>query len=108
MPRRAGAARQAACEATAPAVCLLAKLAFAVRASDRSLPRITLAQAYDQHLNMILGEVEETITTVEIDDETYEEIIKVLRRHMQLAHVHVEVTSQQVSCSHLPHPSAAY
>lgn len=26
---------------------------------------------------MILGEVEETITTVEIDDETYEEIIKV-------------------------------
>lgn len=26
---------------------------------------------------MILGDVEETITTVEIDDETYEEIIKV-------------------------------
>jgi U6 snRNA-associated Sm-like protein LSm3 len=26
---------------------------------------------------MILGEVEETVTTVEIDDETYEEIIKV-------------------------------
>lgn len=36
-----------------------------------------LVQAYDQHLNMILGEVEETITTVEVDDETYEEIIKV-------------------------------
>ena len=34
-------------------------------------------QAYDQHMNMILGDVEETITTVEIDDETYEEIIKV-------------------------------
>ncbi|GAX79115.1 hypothetical protein CEUSTIGMA_g6555.t1 [Chlamydomonas eustigma] len=33
--------------------------------------------AYDQHMNMILGDVEETITTVEIDDETYEEIIKV-------------------------------
>ncbi|GFH30869.1 U6 snRNA-associated Sm-like protein LSm3 [Haematococcus lacustris] len=32
--------------------------------------------AYDQHLNMILGDVEETITTVEIDDETYEKIIK--------------------------------
>jgi hypothetical protein len=28
-------------------------------------------------MNMILGEVEETLTTVEIDDETYEEIIKV-------------------------------
>jgi hypothetical protein len=34
-------------------------------------------QAYDQHLNMILGQVEETVTTVEIDDETYEEIVKV-------------------------------
>ncbi|KAL6504819.1 Sm-like protein lsm3b [Orobanche hederae] len=32
--------------------------------------------AYDQHLNMILGDVEEIITTVEIDDETYEEIIR--------------------------------
>ncbi|CAL4953501.1 unnamed protein product [Urochloa decumbens] len=30
--------------------------------------------AYDQHLNMILGDVEEVVTTVEIDDETYEEI----------------------------------
>lgn len=36
--------------------------------------------AYDQHLNMILGDVEETITTVEIDDETYEEIIKTNKR----------------------------
>jgi hypothetical protein len=26
---------------------------------------------------MILGDVEETMTTVEIDDETYEEIVKV-------------------------------
>ena len=34
-------------------------------------------QAYDQHLNMILGDVEEVVTTVEIDDETYEEIVKV-------------------------------
>lgn len=37
------------------------------------------AQAFDQHLNMIVGDVEETVTTVEIDDETYEEIIKVRR-----------------------------
>lgn len=36
-----------------------------------------LTQAYDQHLNMILGNVEETVTTAEIDDETYEEIVKV-------------------------------
>jgi U6 snRNA-associated Sm-like protein LSm3 len=33
-------------------------------------------QAYDQHLNMILGDVEETVTTAVIDDETYEEIFK--------------------------------
>ncbi|XP_038073107.1 U6 snRNA-associated Sm-like protein LSm3 isoform X4 [Patiria miniata] len=33
--------------------------------------------AYDQHLNMILGDVEETVTTMEIDEETYEEIYKV-------------------------------
>lgn len=36
-----------------------------------------VVQAYDQHLNMILGEVEEVVTTVEIDDETYEEIVRV-------------------------------
>jgi U6 snRNA-associated Sm-like protein LSm3 len=36
--------------------------------------------AYDQHLNMILGDVEEVITSVEIDDETYEEIIKTTKR----------------------------
>ena len=35
------------------------------------------SQAYDQHLNMILGNVEEIITSVEIDEETFEEIIKV-------------------------------
>ncbi|KAM0040470.1 putative U6 snRNA-associated Sm-like protein Lsm3 [Helianthus debilis subsp. tardiflorus] len=37
-------------------------------------------QAYDQHLNMILGDVEEIVTTVEIDDETYEEIVRSTRR----------------------------
>ena len=34
-------------------------------------------KAYDQHLNMILGEVEETVNYYEIDDETYEETLKV-------------------------------
>lgn len=34
-------------------------------------------QAYDQHLNMILGDVEETVTTIELDEETFEEIFKV-------------------------------
>ncbi|CAA7047791.1 unnamed protein product [Microthlaspi erraticum] len=36
--------------------------------------------AFDQHLNMILGDVEEVITTVEIDDETYEEIVRTTKR----------------------------
>ena len=30
-------------------------------------------------MNMILGDVEETVTTVEIDEETFEEIIKARR-----------------------------
>lgn len=34
-------------------------------------------QAYDGHLNMVLGEVEETITLVEVNEDTYEEIIRV-------------------------------
>lgn len=40
-------------------------------------PKHLALQAYDQHLNMILGDVEEIVTTVEIDDETYEEIVRV-------------------------------
>lgn len=42
-----------------------------------------MLQAYDQHLNMILGDVEEVVTSVEIDDETYEEIVKTSKRHVQ-------------------------
>ncbi|KAL6515446.1 Sm-like protein lsm3b [Orobanche hederae] len=45
---------------------------------DREL-RGKLHAAYDQHLNMILGDVEEIITTIEIDDETYEEIVRGIR-----------------------------
>lgn len=37
------------------------------------------SQAFDQHLNMVLGEVEETITTIEIDEETFEQIYRVNR-----------------------------
>ena len=36
-----------------------------------------MVQAYDQHLNMVLGEVTETHTVVEIDEDTFEEIVKV-------------------------------
>ncbi|XP_058185866.1 uncharacterized protein LOC131303093 [Rhododendron vialii] len=46
--------------------------------SDRELRGKLLA--YYQHLNMILGDVEEIVTTVEIDDETYEEIVRANKR----------------------------
>ena len=38
---------------------------------------VSPAQAYDQHLNMVLSDVEEVITTMELDEETFEEIYKV-------------------------------
>ncbi|KAM7468026.1 hypothetical protein LguiB_015588 [Lonicera macranthoides] len=34
---------------------------------------------YDQHLNLILGDIEEIATTVDIDNETYEEIVQTTR-----------------------------
>ena len=33
--------------------------------------------AYDQHMNLVLGDVEETVTTQEVDEDTNEEIIRV-------------------------------
>jgi len=36
--------------------------------------------AFDQHLNMVLSDAEETITTVEVDEETYEEVYKTTKR----------------------------
>ena len=43
--------------------------------------------AYDQHLNMILGDVEETVTTAEIDEETYEEVFKSTKRTIPMLFV---------------------
>ena len=48
-------------------------------------------QAYDQHLNLILGEVEETVTTTEIDDETDEEIIKKQTRKVGMLFVRGDI-----------------
>lgn len=44
-------------------------------------------QAYDQHLNMVLGDAEETITTVEIDEETYEEVYRTTKRTIPMLFV---------------------
>jgi len=43
--------------------------------------------AYDQHLNMILGDVEETVTSVEIDEETYEEVYRTTKRNIPMLFV---------------------
>ena len=38
--------------------------------------------AYDQHVNMILGDVEEVITSAEVDEETFEEFTKTTKRNV--------------------------
>ncbi|XP_050420569.1 uncharacterized protein LOC126833340 [Adelges cooleyi] len=43
--------------------------------------------AFDQHLNMVLGEAEETITTVEVDEETFEEVYKTTKRTIPMLFV---------------------
>jgi U6 snRNA-associated Sm-like protein LSm3 len=43
--------------------------------------------AFDQHLNMILADVEETITTSETDHESYEEIYKTTKRNLPMLFV---------------------
>ncbi len=43
--------------------------------------------AYDQHLNMVLSQVEETVTTVEMDEETFEEIYKQTKRTIPMLFV---------------------
>ena len=48
---------------------------------------LLLRQAYDQHMNMILSDAEETITTVEIDEETYEEVYRTTKRNIPMLFV---------------------
>lgn len=43
--------------------------------------------AFDQHLNMILGDVEETITASEVDEETFEEIVRTSKRQIPMLFV---------------------
>eukprot|EP00939_MAST-03C_sp_MAST-3C-sp1_P001924 g1924.t1 len=37
--------------------------------------------AFDQHLNMVLGNAEETVKSIEVDEETDEEIVKLAQKH---------------------------
>ncbi|TPP67585.1 U6 snRNA-associated Sm protein LSm3 [Fasciola gigantica] len=41
---------------------------------------VGILHAFDSHLNMILGNAEETVTTLEIDEETFEEVYKTSKR----------------------------
>ncbi|KAE9117584.1 hypothetical protein PF006_g18779 [Phytophthora fragariae] len=56
---------------------------------DRELRGVL--QAYDQHLNMVLSDVEETITVQELDPETYEELIKQSKRTIEMLFVRGDV-----------------
>jgi small nuclear ribonucleoprotein (snRNP)-like protein len=48
-------------------------------------------QAFDQHLNMILGNVEEIVTTTEVDTETDEEIVKKVTRQVGMLFVRGDI-----------------
>ena len=43
--------------------------------------------AFDKHCNMVLGDVEETITSVVIDDDTQEEIVQYSNRKLDMLFV---------------------
>ncbi|KAI9308087.1 hypothetical protein BJ944DRAFT_260888 [Cunninghamella echinulata] len=52
---------------------------------DRELRGVL--HAYDGHLNMILGNVEEIITIVDVNEETYQEIIRTVKRTFDMLFV---------------------
>jgi LSM domain len=66
-------------------------ISFHIVISDDLLHNIIDFKAYDQHLNMILGEVEETVTTTEIDEETDEEIVKKQTRKVGMLFVRGDI-----------------
>jgi U6 snRNA-associated Sm-like protein LSm3 len=47
--------------------------------------------AFDQHLNMVMGDVEETVMTVTTDDDTYEEVTTSSTRTVELLFVRGDV-----------------
>ena len=47
--------------------------------------------AFDQHLNIVLGDVEESVTSTEIDEETDEEMVRVAKRNMDMLFVRGDV-----------------
>eukprot|EP01031_Cornospumella_fuschlensis_P038248 gene38248-46478_t len=47
--------------------------------------------AFDQHLNLVLGDVEESVLSREVDEETEEEIVKVTKRNVEMLFVRGDV-----------------
>ncbi|ORE07168.1 Sm-like ribonucleo protein [Rhizopus microsporus var. microsporus] len=52
---------------------------------DRELRGVL--HAYDGHLNMVLGDVEETITIVDVNEKTLEEVIRTVKRTFDMLFV---------------------
>ena len=50
-----------------------------------------LLHAFDTHLNMVLEDVEETVTTVDIDEETEEELVQTRKRTIEMLFVRGDV-----------------
>jgi len=80
------------------AFCGLVSAARIARPVERSPPidshtpfLSSIHQAFDQHLNMILGDVEETVTTTEVDEETDEEIVKKQTRKVGMLFVRGDI-----------------
>lgn len=72
-------------------VCLMQDSLNIIIHNYSLFPCITLLQAYDQHLNMILGDVEETVTSTEVDEETDEEIVKKATRKVGMLFVRGDI-----------------
>ncbi|KAI8079945.1 uncharacterized protein BX664DRAFT_353084 [Halteromyces radiatus] len=52
---------------------------------DRELRGVL--HAYDGHLNMVLGNVEETITIVDVNEDTFQEVIRTVKRTFDMLFV---------------------
>ncbi|KAH9283347.1 U6 snRNA-associated Sm-like protein LSm3 [Echinococcus granulosus] len=64
---------------------LLDEKVFVKMRHNREL--VGVLHGFDSHLNLILGNVDETLTTLELDEETYEEIYKTTKRSIPLLFV---------------------
>ncbi|KAJ3171789.1 U4/U6-U5 snRNP complex subunit lsm3 [Geranomyces variabilis] len=43
--------------------------------------------AYDQHMNMVLGEAEEFVTVVDVNEDTYEEVVRIVKKEHEMLFV---------------------